>query len=754
MTSSPSPVAPSGPPADPPPIDPSRVATVVVNWNDAPATAACLHALGRAGVAGPSVHVVDDGSNDDSVAAIRAAHPGVTIVELAENRGTAGGRNAGIRAALDAGCDAVLLVDGAVDVAPGCLPALVRALDGEPRAAAAASAVLGADGTTLDVAWEDLTFGDGVTRRRGAGAALAGDFAAARAVDVCAGASVLVRAAALRGVGLFDEAYFAQHEVTDWCVRARHGGWVVLYEPASAVTRRAAPPARPDQAYLRARNAIRVVRAHGRPADAVRFVASSVFALPLHLLAIAARQEDAVARGAWTYRTALAHVRPARLPRALAAAHRERRTAELVAYVRGLWDGVLGRPLPLHRLGLYGVRRLRPERVVIVVLNWNGADDTIACLESLAGADLRGARVLVVDNGSRDGSVERIRQRLPDQWILSLPRNEGYAGGNDAGIREALAAGAEAVLLLNNDTTVAPDFLTTLVQALNETESAAAVASAVMRMDVPELLDVAYLEVHLELHGVVRLQGVNALPSEGYETRRVVDVGTGCSLLVRSDAFRRVGLLDADFFAYHEEVDWCIRARLPSRVAQHGPPPAAPDAGAGARGRAAAQRGGDQHPVEPGTDLPRRPELHPPDPQARDVGREAELRRLDARGHPALAVGDVDAAGGTLSPERLALPRLPARVLRPASRRRRGVARPRAGVVASRRGGAARPVAARPLPPARRPLARASRGAHRGDGGARPRPRRRRARARPPARAPRPPMTRRGSPWTSRTRPW
>ena len=201
------------------------------------------------------------------------------------------------------------------------------------------------------------------------------------------------------------------------------------------------------------------------------------------------------------------------------------------------------------------------DRVAVVVLSWNRAEDTLLCLRSLGRADLGGARVIVVDNGSRDGSVEAIHREFPGQRVLALAENRGYAGGNNAGIRVALDEGAEAVLLLNNDTTVAPDFLAPLLQVLEDSPEAAAVSSAVMRMDLPELLDVAYIRVHLDAYPVVRLQGVNALPSEGFTGRCMVEVGTGCSLLVRGEALRRVGLLDEDFFAYHEEVDWCIRAR-------------------------------------------------------------------------------------------------------------------------------------------------------------------------------------------------
>jgi GT2 family glycosyltransferase len=203
---------------------------------------------------------------------------------------------------------------------------------------------------------------------------------------------------------------------------------------------------------------------------------------------------------------------------------------------------------------------VNPAQVTIIILSWNLRDDTLACLESLASADLRGASILVVDNGSRDGSVEAIRARFPALEVLALPENRGYAGGNNAGIRLALERGAEGVLLLNNDTRVAPDFLLPLVSALEDSPWAAAVSSAILRLDRPEMLDVAYSEVRFDRRHVVRIVGVNAMMGHGFDRRQEVQVAIGCSLLIRADALRTVGLFDEEFFAYHEEVDWCLRA--------------------------------------------------------------------------------------------------------------------------------------------------------------------------------------------------
>src|SRR5438552_13937249 len=204
---------------------------------------------------------------------------------------------------------------------------------------------------------------------------------------------------------------------------------------------------------------------------------------------------------------------------------------------------------------------LSTKQVTIVVLNWNRGAETIACLESLAAADLGGAAILVVDNGSHDGSVAAIRARDPDLQIIALPENRGYAGGNNAGMRAALEAGAEAVLLLNNDTRVAPDFLPPLIEAMNSSPTGAAVASAVIRLDRPDMHDVAYSEVRFHERDVVQLRGVNVPVFGNFDRRQQVEVVVGCCALFNAEALRTVGLFDEAYFAYHEDVDWCLRAR-------------------------------------------------------------------------------------------------------------------------------------------------------------------------------------------------
>ncbi|HSD09878.1 MAG TPA: glycosyltransferase family 2 protein [Candidatus Binatia bacterium] len=202
---------------------------------------------------------------------------------------------------------------------------------------------------------------------------------------------------------------------------------------------------------------------------------------------------------------------------------------------------------------------LQLRDIAIVVLNWNRKEETLACLESLAKADLGGASVIVVDNGSRDGSVEAFRERFPSVRLIELERNEGFAGGNNAGMRAALESGAKAVYLLNNDTIVAPDFLHSLLWIANGQERVGAISSVALRMDKPDLLDAAFLDIYFG-HGIVWHYGVNALPGEGFDQPREIGAGIGCGMLFLGEALREVGLLDESYFAYHEEVDWCFRA--------------------------------------------------------------------------------------------------------------------------------------------------------------------------------------------------
>ncbi len=199
-------------------------------------------------------------------------------------------------------------------------------------------------------------------------------------------------------------------------------------------------------------------------------------------------------------------------------------------------------------------------RVLVTVLNWNGADDTLACLESLAAADYPSFDTLVIDNGSHDSVAPAVRERFPAVRCVELPVNLGYAGGNNVGLRQAIEEGYDFAFVLNNDTVVEPGFLRAAVDAATAEPRVAAVGGKVVAFDEPCRLWMTYGTVNYR-QSLIHLEGWGARDDGQYDTRREVEWVPGCALLLRREALVDVGLFDERFFAYHEDVDWCTRAR-------------------------------------------------------------------------------------------------------------------------------------------------------------------------------------------------
>jgi GT2 family glycosyltransferase len=214
-------------------------------------------------------------------------------------------------------------------------------------------------------------------------------------------------------------------------------------------------------------------------------------------------------------------------------------------------------------------------RVLVIVLNWNGTDDTLACLASLAAVDYPAFTTLVIDNGSRVSCRAAVRQHFPETECLDLPMNLGYAGGNDAGLRRAIADGYAYAYVLNNDTVVEPDFLRAAVAAAS-TVGVAAVGGKVLCLEDPDRLWMTYGRVTWR-QSLIGLEGWGERDRGQYDEQKDVEWVPGCGLLLSCAALEDVGLFDERFFAYHEDVDWCTRARAagwrvvyaPSSVVHH-----------------------------------------------------------------------------------------------------------------------------------------------------------------------------------------
>lgn len=196
----------------------------------------------------------------------------------------------------------------------------------------------------------------------------------------------------------------------------------------------------------------------------------------------------------------------------------------------------------------------------MIIVNWNAAGDTIACLESLSAMSLSqpGCRCYVVDNASTDSSPERILRAQPQAVLIQAATNGGYATAFNLGCRRAAEDGVEYLWLLNNDTAVAPDALAVLLDAARH--HGPAIYSPLILQE-GQSNSVWYaggrLDWRLKSDHVVP-QGDNAQVDD---RPRQVAWATGCSLFCSMDVVQRIGPMDERYFLYLEDVDWCLRAR-------------------------------------------------------------------------------------------------------------------------------------------------------------------------------------------------
>jgi GT2 family glycosyltransferase len=195
--------------------------------------------------------------------------------------------------------------------------------------------------------------------------------------------------------------------------------------------------------------------------------------------------------------------------------------------------------------------------VSILVLNWNGWRDTLECLASLDRLESAGEHhVLVIDNGSTDGSVQRLLASRPDLEVLATGENLGFGGGNNQGVRVALERGADFVWFLNNDTIVAPDALRALLEEAYRSEEIGLVGSRILR-EKGKLASVqAWGGGRLSL-----LTGRTTDFTQPVSADRIHFL-TAASLLVKRAVLEETEGFDASrFFMYWEDVDLCVRAR-------------------------------------------------------------------------------------------------------------------------------------------------------------------------------------------------
>ncbi|PEN14500.1 glycosyl transferase family 2 [Longibacter salinarum] len=194
----------------------------------------------------------------------------------------------------------------------------------------------------------------------------------------------------------------------------------------------------------------------------------------------------------------------------------------------------------------------RAGRVVAIILNWNGADDTIQCVRSVQARSDASCTCLVVDNGSTDGSAATIRAACPEVRVHETGANLGFAGGCNAGIRIAIRDGAEYVWLINNDAIPADGAYRALRDVADAHPAVGGVGAVLRYMADPNHVQTWGGGWHAPWLGAA-VNWTRPVPDS------LITYLVGACLLLRIDALSEIGLLDEAYFMYREDVDLCVR---------------------------------------------------------------------------------------------------------------------------------------------------------------------------------------------------
>jgi GT2 family glycosyltransferase len=202
----------------------------------------------------------------------------------------------------------------------------------------------------------------------------------------------------------------------------------------------------------------------------------------------------------------------------------------------------------------------RRPRVSIVVLNWNGREVLEDCLRSVHSLHYAPFEVIVVDNGSKDGSVEMVQRSFPECVLIQNKENLGFAKGNNQGIVLGLERSNDYVMVLNNDTLVAPEFLTCLVERAESDPRIAAVSPKIYFAEPSDRVWFAG-GTFSYWKGRNRHVGYRQKDCQVSNVPREVQFVSGCVLLGSRRAWQEVGGFDESLFAYGEDLEWSLRAQ-------------------------------------------------------------------------------------------------------------------------------------------------------------------------------------------------
>ncbi|MBT8448728.1 MAG: glycosyltransferase family 2 protein [Gammaproteobacteria bacterium] len=199
--------------------------------------------------------------------------------------------------------------------------------------------------------------------------------------------------------------------------------------------------------------------------------------------------------------------------------------------------------------------------VSIILINYNGAADTIECVESLTKVTYANVKIIIVDNASTDNSIKVLKHNLQYENVIIIesPENNGFSAGNNIGIQEARKLNADYMLILNNDTLVEPDFIEPLLEVFDSNEDVGCVISKILYASDPDKIWYAggtfnpwFCRADHDHYNLTDNKVAEVKP---------VEFASGCCMLLSREAIDKTGLMDEDYFLYVEDTEYSLRLR-------------------------------------------------------------------------------------------------------------------------------------------------------------------------------------------------
>ena len=201
------------------------------------------------------------------------------------------------------------------------------------------------------------------------------------------------------------------------------------------------------------------------------------------------------------------------------------------------------------------------SKVGIILVNYNGFNDTIKCIESLSQITYPEYAIIVVDNNSSDDSYEQLSKLdIQNYFLIKSDENVGFSGGNNIGINYAKILQCEYVLLLNNDTLVDKDFLSALVSCAEKNDNCVAVTGKIYYACDKKRIWYAGGSFN-QITGRSVHYGIHSIDNGQFDSEKEVSFITGCCMLMPMELIDQVGLMEEKYFLYCEDIDYCCRIR-------------------------------------------------------------------------------------------------------------------------------------------------------------------------------------------------